>query len=43
MRTIILALAVLMGGLGIANGIFMLVAPDDWYLAVPGVTDHRAL
>jgi hypothetical protein len=39
MRTIIPALAVLMGVLGIANGVFMLVAPDDWYLAVPGVTD----
>ena len=39
MRTIILALAVLLGVLGIANGIFMLVAPGDWYLAVPGVTD----
>ena len=22
----------------IANGVFMLVAPNDWYLAVPGVT-----
>jgi hypothetical protein len=22
----------------IANGVFMLVSPDDWYLAVPGVT-----
>ena len=39
MRTIILALAVLMGVLGIANGIFMLVSPEDWYVAVPGVTD----
>jgi hypothetical protein len=39
MRTIILALAILMGVLGIGNGIFMLVSPEPWYLAVPGVTD----
>ena len=39
MRTIILALAILMGVLGIGNGIFMLVSPEPWYLAVPGVTN----
>ena len=39
MRTIALALAITLGVLGIGNGIYMLVAPEDWYLAVPGVTD----
>ena len=39
MRTIMLALATVMGVLGIGNGIFMLVSPEPWYLAVPGVTD----
>ena len=43
MRTIILALAVLMGVLGIGNGIYMLIAPEDWYLAVPGRDRHRPL
>ena len=47
------ALAVIAGGdgsLGVAynalllslNGIFMLVAPEVWYLSVPGVTDTGA-
>jgi hypothetical protein len=39
MRTIMLTLAITLGVLGIANGIFMLVSPEPWYLAVPGVTD----
>lgn len=33
-----LALAVLLGVAAIANGTFMLVAPESWYFAVPGVT-----
>ncbi len=33
-----LALAVLLGVLAGANGIFMLAAPAGWYFAVPGVT-----
>jgi hypothetical protein len=31
--------AVLMGLAALANGAFMLVSPDHWYFAVPGVTD----
>jgi hypothetical protein len=30
--------AVLMGVAGAANGAFMLIAPDGWYVAAPGVT-----
>lgn len=30
--------AVLMGVLALANGVYMLVAPEHWYFAVPGVT-----
>jgi uncharacterized protein YjeT (DUF2065 family) len=33
-----LGLAVVLGVAMIANGIFMLVAPADWYVAIPGVT-----
>lgn len=33
-----LTLAVLLGVAAIANGTFMLVAPESWYFAVPGVT-----
>ena len=33
-----LGIAVLLGVALIANGVFMLVAPADWYMAVPGVT-----
>jgi hypothetical protein len=33
-----LALAVALGGAAIANGMYMLVAPESWYVAVPGVT-----
>jgi hypothetical protein len=34
-----LGLAGLLGVALLANGVFMLVSPDTWYLAVPGVTD----
>jgi hypothetical protein len=38
MRRFILGFAALFGaGLG-ANGVYMLLAPADWYFAVPGVT-----
>ena len=33
-----LGIAVLLGVALIANGVFMLVAPESWYFAVPGVT-----
>jgi hypothetical protein len=33
-----LGIAMLLGVAMIANGTFMLVAPEGWYLAVPGVT-----
>jgi hypothetical protein len=33
-----LGIAALLGVALIANGAFMLVAPADWYVAVPGVT-----
>lgn len=38
MRSISLAVALALGTAAIANGIFMLVAPENWYFAVPGVT-----
>jgi hypothetical protein len=34
-----LGAAVLMGLAALANGVFMLVSPEHWYFAVPGVTD----
>lgn len=37
-RSFCLAVAVLLGVAMLANGVFMLVAPENWYLAVPGVT-----
>lgn len=42
MRPIILGLAALMGLGGIANGLFMLLDPANWYFAVPGVTSTGA-
>jgi hypothetical protein len=33
-----LGIAMLLGVAMIANGVFMLVSPEGWYLAVPGVT-----
>lgn len=38
LKSICLALAVVLGVASLANGAFMLVAPEDWYFAVPGVT-----
>ncbi|WP_448569521.1 hypothetical protein [Thalassotalea ganghwensis] len=33
-------LAILLGVLGIANGVFMIVSPEPWYWLVPGVPDR---
>jgi hypothetical protein len=38
LKQICIGVAVLMGVLAEANGVFMLVSPDGWYFAVPGVT-----
>ncbi|MGK9164976.1 hypothetical protein KXR53_01690 [Inquilinus limosus] len=38
LKNLCLGVAVLMGFLAEANGVFMLVSPDGWYFAVPGVT-----
>jgi hypothetical protein len=38
LKQICVGVAVLMGVLAEANGAFMLVSPDGWYFAVPGVT-----
>jgi hypothetical protein len=38
LQSSVLGLAVLLGVALEANGIFMLVAPENWYFAVPGVT-----
>lgn len=39
MRTIVPWFATILGLGAIANGIYMLVAPANWYFAVPGVTN----
>ena len=38
LKTTCLALAVALGVAAEANGAFMLISPDGWYSAVPGVT-----
>jgi uncharacterized protein YjeT (DUF2065 family) len=38
LKTTCLAVAIILGLLAEFNGIFMLVSPADWYVAVPGVT-----
>ena len=38
LKQLCIGVAVLMGFLAEANGVFMLVSPDGWYFAVPGVT-----
>lgn len=38
LKTTAIGLAVLLGVAAAANGAFMLVAPEGWYFAVPGVT-----
>src|SRR5215475_8451272 len=37
-NSVSLCVAVLLGVAMIANGIFMLVSPEAWYFAVPGIT-----
>lgn len=37
-RKTCLGLALLLGVMAMANGLFMLYAPSGWYFAVPGVT-----
>ena len=37
-KSLCLAVAVLLGVAMEANGVFMLLSPEAWYLAVPGVT-----
>lgn len=38
LKSICVAAAIVLGIAAIANGIYMLVAPESWYFAVPGVT-----
>ena len=38
LRAICLAVAIVLGVLAEINGIFMLVSPSNWYVAIPGVT-----
>jgi hypothetical protein len=38
LKSICLGLAVVLGTAAIANGVYMLVSPESWYFAVPGVT-----
>ncbi|WP_342235906.1 hypothetical protein [Inquilinus sp. OTU3971] len=38
LKNLCIGVAVLMGFLAEANGVFMLVSPEAWYFAVPGVT-----
>lgn len=42
MRSLIPNLAVVLGLGAIANGIFMLVDPANWYFTIPGVTNMGA-
>ena len=38
MRVLMIGVGIVTGLAALANGLFMLVSPDNWYLAVPGVT-----
>ena len=38
MKSLCIGLAVVLGAAAVANGLFMLVSPEGWYFAVPGVT-----
>jgi uncharacterized protein YjeT (DUF2065 family) len=38
LKSVSIAIAFALGTAAIANGIFMLLAPESWYFAVPGVT-----
>lgn len=37
-RTLCIGVALALGVAALANGVFMLAAPEAWYFAVPGVT-----
>jgi uncharacterized protein YjeT (DUF2065 family) len=38
MKSVCIGLAVVLGAAAIANGLFMLIWPEAWYFAIPGVT-----
>jgi hypothetical protein len=38
LKSLCIALAVVLGLAALANGVYMLLAPESWYFAVPGVT-----
>ncbi len=38
LKSFCIALAVALGLAALANGVYMLLAPESWYFAVPGVT-----
>jgi hypothetical protein len=38
LKSTCISLAILLGLAAAANGVFMLLAPEGWYFAVPGVT-----
>lgn len=38
LRSFPITVAIALGGAAIANGSYMLVAPESWYFSVPGVT-----
>jgi len=38
LKSLCIAVAVLLGIAAIANGVYMLAGPESWYFAVPGVT-----
>lgn len=40
MKMVVIGLSALLGMFLIANGVYMLVAPEPWYWAVPGVPDR---
>lgn len=42
LRSTCIGLAIVLGLGGLANGVFMLVSPEAWYFAVPGVTTTGA-
>jgi hypothetical protein len=38
LKSFVLGSALVLGAAAVANGVYMLVAPEGWYFAVPGVT-----
>jgi len=38
LKSLCIGLAVVLGLAAVANGVFMLLSPEGWYFAVPGVT-----